>query len=195
MRKSSVPPPHWGIICGAWGDTICSLPILRDNNIRKVFFFGPSEGVVEFLEAQNFIDRAVHLNPLTVGMTVNDFRGVTASIWRRDKNSPKVIGGVLDLFATGVKLGEVLNCVTDSDTLEHPLKPPTGLKNTPEAEAWADDLLRREGLAERPFVVLCPVSLQSTSLALHWPHWGALLRWLTDHEDVRFLLCGSDPVP
>ena len=51
----------YGLVVGAWGDIICGLKEVKENNFKSIYLMTTVNDVSNFLLAQDFIDEIIEI--------------------------------------------------------------------------------------------------------------------------------------
>jgi ADP-heptose:LPS heptosyltransferase len=197
-------PVRWIFVFGAWGDMICQLGYAR--HIRQttgervaiaVYWKGFTEDLEKFLAAQ--VDLADYrvIKPqsaLLYTLLHIHWYGTKKHLTPKQEWLPTVLataeGGPVDLPIEQV---DSLPLLSD-DALESPVHHFRGADLPKSSRDWAratvDDL--RAAHPGRKILLLHPFSYNSTSHALHWPHWQAAVEWLSEQEGYTCVLTGLE---
>lgn len=170
---------------GAWGDSFVAYGNLRAAREKAkvesvgIVHYGFDSAIADFLRLQAGVGAVEHVRP--VDMAAYRF-------WLHKMSEPGVplseYAGEL-LRGTGVRPEQVCRTHVYNLTVKQPVHRwhdpvlPVG------ATAWAKAFTERmcEG---RPFLMLHPISTQSSPIDGHWPWWKQAIEWLTEEVAPKF---------
>jgi hypothetical protein len=161
----------YGLVAGAWGDIICGLKEVKENNFRSIYLMTAVNDVSNFLLAQDFIDEIIeipwdnHLFGLLYGRHISN----------------------KDLRIYLKSESEIINCTNMSLINAVRVDLVDNLKVDEKSMNWA-----KKHLSELPaeFILFQPYSTNNSApLSVHWPHWKKLLKYLLEKNN-NVVCCG-----
>lgn len=186
----------WGLICGAWGDVLCSLSNLYLFNIKKIIYFGDmnSQQMVEFLSIQKNIEKVITINSYDIGLSYNDYAfGVLSDIVPRKTNADERVEQFLNLKKIDIKISNIFNASWDPDVNFLPVIQHKNLQLPDYINIWAENFIKSHYLSH--FIIVNPYSLHSRRFDNHWQFTEQYLDWLISHENLTFIFVGTDYYP
>jgi predicted SAM-dependent methyltransferase len=173
---------RWGVVCGAWGDVICSLQNYRDRvGTGGVIHYGVDPNVVAFLKEQDFISDAIQVTPANHA----EYERIFHSVWGNGGHlSDELRAAVSNHGANDDRLVGTTSYWDDAEPRQYG----GPLKLSQEAEDWARSV--SDGIA-RPWYVVNPYSFNSTHKEAHWHHWYEFMHTLFGGTDHHYFLTGQ----
>lgn len=174
----------WGILGCGWGDVIVSLSNLYKNDCRKVIYLGKFKEVIPFLEAQDYIDEAVHIEFLP---TTGGYWGLFLELaMRRD---PKILENVIKFFNLD-RSNEYVNCQLGFKGGQGFLELVDKVKFSKQAIEESEKIKEEYDLKD--FILFQPTSFHSTPPENFYPYWDDVFkRTLELYPDKQIVLIGE----
>jgi len=171
---------------GNWGDVLCSLGFYQQNvGEGGIVYYGGTEGMKAFLEAQDFI----HDVKITRHKDVAEFRATMDALW-----TPELYNqGLLTVLGnTGLNPEDIIHTALNYEESTHYNKsyPIARNLNLPaEAKEWAKHVASN---IPRPFYVIQPYSINTVNRNGHWPFWWEYMLWIIRDKNKSFVTVGKD---
>ncbi len=173
------------MVSGTWGDVICELGYVQKHELKNLVYYGGDYPVMyDFLRSQTFIDRL----EIARCKDLKHFISINQMLMRKstfEQGMEKVLEGKNlspGVFIPTTAIMDDNSAESNQIPIAHNLRVPD------ECYVWADQMASQLG---EDFFIIQPYSINSTTLAAHWPHWHELIQWLAGDFSRDYVIAGS----
>jgi hypothetical protein len=176
--------PEWGIVTGAWGDVICELGYVQHCGAEKLLYFGSENPVMyAFLTSQE----GVQDFDAVVSKDHQNFHSINRLLMYRSSFHQGMTKLLAEHHLTPEQFFPTTTVFDANNKWDKDVPIARNLRLPKECHEWADEVARQ---IDGDFFIIQPYSINSTTMAAHWPHWHELIQWLAGDFGNQYVLAG-----